>query len=142
MSALLQKQTWFSTIVMSALSCRGDSTKLVADLDRRKPQQAFNRDMALVNRFMTAQSTMATRRCGVPAIVTLAAIATLAALTADAAVRQARPVPATEATAPRDAREPIMAIMAIVSIGEPAGHLLRRRRLDPARAGVDLHHRT
>src|SRR6516164_9303217 len=71
--------------------------------------------MALVNRFMTAQSTMATRRCGVPAIVTLAAIATLAALTADAAARQARPVPTSEATAPRDAREPIMAIVSIGS---------------------------
>src|SRR6516162_9192637 len=63
---------------------------------------------------MTAQSTMATRRWGVPAIVTLAAMATLAALTA-AAARQARPVPATEATAPREAREPIMAIVSIKS---------------------------
>ena len=36
------------------------------------------------------------------AIVTLAA---LAALTADAAAREARPVPATEATAPREAGE-------------------------------------
>src|SRR6516162_5106462 len=64
---------------------------------------------------MTAQSTIATRRWGVPAIVTLAAIATLAALTADAAARQARPVPTSEATAPRDAREPIMAIVSIGS---------------------------
>jgi len=59
----------------------------------------------LVNRFMKAQSIVATRRWGVPAIVTLAAMATLAALTADAAARQARPVPATEATAPREAGE-------------------------------------
>jgi hypothetical protein len=35
----------------------------------------------MVNRFMTAQSTVATRRWGVPAIVTLAAMAALAALT-------------------------------------------------------------
>ena len=75
----------------------------------------FNRDMALVNRFMTAQSTVATRRWGVPAIVTLAAMAALAALTADAAARQARPAPTTEATAPREAGEPIMAIVSIGS---------------------------
>ena len=56
--------------------------------------------MALVNQFMTAQSTVATRRWGFPAIVTLAAMATLAALTADAAARQARPVPTTEAGTP------------------------------------------
>src|SRR5271157_3379041 len=71
--------------------------------------------MALVNRFMTAQSTVATRRWGVPAIVTLAAMAALAALTADAAARQARPAPTTEATAPREAGEPIMAIVSIKS---------------------------
>jgi len=65
---------------------------------------------------MTAQSTVATRRWGAPAIVTLAAMAALAALTADAAARQARPVPiTTEATAPREAGEPIMAIVSIGS---------------------------
>jgi hypothetical protein len=64
---------------------------------------------------MTAQSTVATRRWGVPAIVTLAAMAALAALTADAAARQARPAPTTEATAPREAGEPIMAIVSIRS---------------------------
>src|SRR5215472_8049061 len=52
---------------------------------------------------------------GVPTIVTLAAMATLAALTADAAARQARPAPTTEATAPREAGEPIMAIVSIKS---------------------------
>ena len=75
----------------------------------------MQRDMALVNQFMTAQSTVATRRWGVPAIVTLAAVAALAALTADAAARQARPSPTTEATAPREAGEPIMAIVSIRS---------------------------
>src|ERR1700720_3366947 len=69
----------------------------------------------MVNRFMTAQSTVATRLWGVPAIVTLAAMAALAALTADAAARQARPAPTTGATAPRGAREPIMAIVSIGS---------------------------
>ena len=53
------------------------------------------------------------RRWGPPAIVTLAAMAALTALTADAAARPARP--ATEATAPRDAGEPIMAIVSIKS---------------------------
>jgi len=73
---------------------------------------SLQRDMALVNRFMTAQSTVATRRWGVPAIVALVA---MAALTADAAARQARPAPTTEATAPREAGEPIMAIVSIGS---------------------------
>ena len=71
--------------------------------------------MALVNRFMTAQSTVTTRRWWVPTVVTLAAMATLAALTADAAARQARPAPTTEATAPREAGELIMAIVSISS---------------------------
>src|SRR5262250_407814 len=71
--------------------------------------------MALVDRFMTGQSIMATRRWGAPAIVTLAAMAALAALTADAAAREARPAPTTEATAPREAGQPIMAIVSIGS---------------------------
>ena len=40
-------------------------------------------------------------------------MAAVTALTADAAARQARPKPPTEATAPRDAGEPIMAIVSI-----------------------------
>ena len=47
--------------------------------------------------------------------MTLAAIAALAAPTADAAARQSRPAPTTEATAPREAGEPIMAIVSIMS---------------------------
>src|SRR5438552_578437 len=66
-------------------------------------------------RFATARSTVAMRRWGTPAIVTLAAMAALMALTAGAAVGQARPAPPTEATAPRDAGEPIMAIVSIKS---------------------------
>ena len=69
----------------------------------------------MVNRFTTAQSTVAMRRWGPPAIVTLAAMAALTALAADAAARQTRPAPPTEATAPRDAGEPIMAIVSIKS---------------------------
>jgi len=73
-----------------------------------------------------AQSTVAIRRWGPPAIVTLAAIA---ALTADAVARQARPAPPTEATAPRDAGEPIMAIVSIktqqVTFYDADGWILR-----------------
>src|SRR5450631_2183387 len=69
----------------------------------------------MVNRFTTAQSTVAMRRWGPPAIVTLAAMAALTALTVDAGARQARPARPTEAMAPRDAGEPIMAIVSIKS---------------------------
>jgi hypothetical protein len=76
-----------------------------------------------------AQSTAAMRRWGPPAIVTLAAMAALTALTADAAARQARPAPPTEATAPRDAGEPIMAIVSIktqqVTFYDADGWILR-----------------
>jgi L,D-transpeptidase catalytic domain len=69
----------------------------------------------MVNRFAKAQFTVATGRCAPPAIVTLAAIAALTALTAGAAAREPRPAPPTEATAPREAGEPIMAIVSIES---------------------------
>jgi hypothetical protein len=55
------------------------------------------------------------RRRRAPAIVTLAAMAALTALTSGAAARQARPAAPVEATAPRDAGEPIMAIVSIKS---------------------------
>jgi hypothetical protein len=47
--------------------------------------------------------------------MTLAAMAALTALNADAATRPMRPAPPTEAMAPRDAGEPIMAIVSIKS---------------------------
>jgi hypothetical protein len=78
---------------------------------------------------MTAQSTVAMRSWGSPAIVTLAAMAALAALTAGAAAKQARPAPPTEATAPREAGEPIMAIVSIktqqVTFYDAEGWILR-----------------
>lgn len=56
-------------------------------------------------------------------------MAVLTALTADAAARQARPAPPTEATAPRDAGEPIMAIVSIktqqVTFYDADGWILR-----------------
>src|SRR6516162_246498 len=69
------------------------------------------------------------RDIGFPTIVTLAAMATLAALTADAMARQARPAPTNEATAPREAGEPIMAIVSIgsqrVTFYDAEGWILR-----------------
>ena len=98
-------------------------------LDRRKRAEAFQPGHGMVDRFMTAQSAVAMRRWGSPAIVTLVAMAALAALTADAAARQARPAPATEATAPRDEGEPIMAIVSIktqrVTFYDADGWILR-----------------
>jgi hypothetical protein len=83
----------------------------------------------MVKRFATAQSTAAMRRWGSPAIVTLAAMAALTALTAGAAARQARPKAAIEATAPREAGEPIMAIVSIkaqqVTFYDADGWILR-----------------
>src|SRR5271170_2249789 len=84
----------------------------------------------MTNRFTTAQST-ATIGDAPPAIVILAAA--LTALTAgppaDAAANQARPARPTEATAPRDAGEPIMAIVSIksqqVTIYDADGWILR-----------------
>ncbi len=69
----------------------------------------------MINRFTTAQSTVAIRCWGPPAIVTLAAVAALTALSPDAVARQARPAAPTEVTAPRNAGEPIMAIVSIKS---------------------------
>src|SRR5471032_1106136 len=83
----------------------------------------------MVNRVTTAQSTAAMRRWGSPAIVTLAGMVALTPLTADAAARQARPAPPTEATAQRDAGEPIMAIVSIktqqVTFYDADGWILR-----------------
>src|SRR4030088_3499609 len=83
----------------------------------------------MVNRFTTTQSAGTMRRWGPPAIVTLAAMAALTALPAGAPARQARPAPATEATAPRDAGEPIMAIVSIktqqVTFYDADGWILR-----------------
>ena len=83
----------------------------------------------MVNRSTTVRSAVAMRRWGPPAIVALAAMAALTALTAGAAARQARPAAPTEATAPRDAGEPIMAIVSIksqqVTLYDANGWILR-----------------
>jgi hypothetical protein len=83
----------------------------------------------MVNRFTTAQSTPAIRRWGPPAIVTLAVMAALTALSPGAAAREAHAALPTEATAPRTAGEPIMAIVSIktqqVTFYDADGWILR-----------------
>src|SRR3974390_1839647 len=69
----------------------------------------------MVNRLATALSSGAMRRWRPAAIVRLATVATLTALSAGALATQARPAPPAEATAPRAAGEPIMAIVSIKS---------------------------
>ncbi len=68
----------------------------------------------VVNRLGTAQSSVAIWRWQRAAIVTLATAAALTALAADA-LAQTRPAQPAEATAPRNAGEPIMAIVSIKS---------------------------
>src|SRR3954452_4145061 len=80
----------------------------------------------MVNRLATVQSNAAMRRWVPSAVVTLAAMLLVTALSAEAAARQARP---TEATAPRAAGEPIMAIVSIktqqVTFYDAEGWILR-----------------
>ena len=83
----------------------------------------------MVNRFTTSQSTVTMRRWNSPAIVTLAALAALVGLSPDAAAREPRPAIPKEETAPRDAGEPIMAIVSIkcqhVTFFDADGWILR-----------------
>ena len=85
----------------------------------------------MTNQGTSPQSTEVIRR--LPPIVTLAATAALTVLTAappaDAAPRQAPPEQTTEGAAPRNAGEPIMAIVSIkgqkVTIYDAKGWILR-----------------
>src|SRR5499427_1533034 len=81
----------------------------------------------MANRLTKAQSVI--QRCRIPAIVTLATIVALTALNVDARARQPRPASPTEATAPRHAGEPIMAIVSIktqqVTFYDAEGWILR-----------------
>jgi hypothetical protein len=81
----------------------------------------------MVNRLTTARSTVAMPRSR--AVATLAVIAALTAPTAEAAARQARPKPPAETTAPREAGEPIMAIVSIktqqVTLYDADGWIMR-----------------
>ena len=81
------------------------------------------------NRLTTVQSTVAERSRRPAAIATLAAVAALTALAADAAPKQGRPAQPQEAAAPREAGEPIMAIVSIktqqVTFYDAEGWILR-----------------
>src|SRR5450631_3533096 len=83
----------------------------------------------MVNRFTTARSSVAMRHWGPPAIVTFAAMAALTALSPGAAARQPHAALPTEATALREAGEPIMAIVSIktqqVTFYDADGWILR-----------------
>jgi lipoprotein-anchoring transpeptidase ErfK/SrfK len=83
----------------------------------------------MVDRLATARSIVAMRYWRLAAFLALAALAALTALTADALAKQARPAPAAEATAPRAAGEPIMAIVSIktqqVTFYDADGWILR-----------------
>ena len=80
-------------------------------------------------RVTTTQSTAAMRHWGSPAMITLAALAAWTALTADATAKPARPAQITETVAPREAGEPIMAIVSIktqhVTFYDADGWILR-----------------
>jgi lipoprotein-anchoring transpeptidase ErfK/SrfK len=91
--------------------------------------QAFQSEDVMANRFVMALSTVGMRRWAGPAAVTLAAMTAMAVLTANAQARQARPAPTKEATAPRDAGEPLMAIVSIksqhITLYDAEGWILR-----------------
>lgn len=69
----------------------------------------------MLNRFSMALSAVPVRRVGTPAILMLTAMVALTAPTdvVAATAKKTRPASATEATAPRPAGEPIMAIVSI-----------------------------
>jgi len=91
------------------------------------------RQMPMAKSFTTIRSAAAMRRWDFPALVTLTTAAALAALTlappADAAANRASPPRQGEETAPRQAGEPIMAIVSIksqrVTIYDADGWMLR-----------------
>ena len=106
---------------------------------RHKRGQAFQPGHGMASRFATAQSTVAMRRWGPPTIVTLAAMALLTALTGAAAAQTGAPRLTHRGDGAARCRR---ADHGDRVDQEPAGHFLRCRRLDPARAGVDRHHGT
>ncbi len=89
----------------------------------------------MISRYTRAKSN--SLRWRLPAIATLAAMPALAALTVGVMAREARPAPAAEETAPRDAGEPIMAIVSIktqhIAFYDADGWILRA----PVSTGVE-----
>src|SRR4051794_19161146 len=83
----------------------------------------------MAHRLTRTRSTAAKRGWALTAMVLLVAIAALAGRTAEAAAKPKRPAAVTEAVAPRDAGEPIMAIVSIkgqqVTFYDAEGWILR-----------------
>ncbi|HAP48729.1 MULTISPECIES: L,D-transpeptidase [unclassified Afipia] len=83
----------------------------------------------MVDRLTSAKSTTAMRRWGPSAVVMFAAMAALLTPTADAAAKPARRAQPAETAAPREAGEPIMAIVSIksqqVTIYDAEGWIMR-----------------
>ena len=77
--------------------------------------QAVSTGDTMPTRFETKQLGVAMRRRGACAVVVLTAMAALPAPPAGTEAKQPRPAPAAEATAPRAAGDPIMAIVSIKS---------------------------
>lgn len=69
----------------------------------------------MLDRLTSPKPTVAMRHWGYSAVVVLAAVAALVTPTADATAKQARRAQPAETTAPRQAAEPIMAIVSIKS---------------------------
>src|SRR5690242_19641376 len=82
-------------------------------LGRDRRGQGFQPGHGMIKRFTTAQSTFSMRRWASPVIMTVAAMLAFTAPLADARAREARAH--TDAIAPREAGEPIMAIVSIKS---------------------------
>ena len=106
------------------LSENRDST-----LDSMQARTGIPTGRGMENRLTTAQSTVAIRRWGPRAIVTLAAMAALTALSLEPAAGQAHAAQIKEETASRPAGEPIMAIVSIktqqVTFYDADGWILR-----------------
>jgi hypothetical protein len=83
----------------------------------------------MADRLTSAKSTVAMRHWGSSAIVMFAAMAALMVPTADAAAKQTRRAQPAETAAPREAGEPIMAIVSIksqqVTVYDAEGWILR-----------------
>ena len=83
----------------------------------------------MTKRFATARPSGVSRRSAVSGLVSFAALAAVGVLGSEAKAKQARPAPSKEATAPRQAGEPIMAIVSIksqqVTLYDAEGWILR-----------------
>jgi L,D-transpeptidase catalytic domain len=104
---------------MAAVVARGEHVSAPADGRirlRQGPDEAstdWHQPGGMAGQIDLQMTRSTIRRLRPPAIVTVAAIAALAALTAEVRARES--APSAETTAPRDAGEPIMAIVSIKS---------------------------